>query len=197
MKKTLTFILTILLGAGIAVTASAQPKAIGGRIGGTGFDVSYEHFVKSADFVEVNAGVDFGYIGNGEAGFKATAIYNFTFARPAWTNKGEWAIYAGPGLSLGYVNDRARYKTDGIIIRPNDYGFMLSLVAQIGMEYTFWFPLQISIDLRPMFGMHINDGFKYTDKETGIKTERYGSKVGYYDSGWLGFAPTISFRYRF
>lgn len=193
MKRLL---IALAVAAGICGTISAQPKAIGGRIGGTGFDVSYEHLVRSADFIEVNAGVDFGYMGNGNPGFKATGIYNFTYARPAWTNKGEWGLYAGPGLSLGYVNDRVTYKEGGYRIHTIDNGFMLSLVAQAGIEYTFWFPLQLSIDIRPMFGLHINDGIYY-NAGNGISKERYGSKAGYYDCGWLGFAPTLSVRYRF
>lgn len=192
MKRLL---IALAVAAGICGTMSAQPKAIGARIGGTGFDISYEHLIKSADFVEVNAGVDFGYMGNGNPGFKATGIYNFTFARPAWTNKGEWGLYAGPGFSLGYVNDHVTYKKDNYKYYGYANGFMMALVAQVGLEYTFWFPLQLSVDLRPMFGLHINDGYRYIGNGMKVKTD--GSNVGYYNGGWLGFAPTLSVRYRF
>lgn len=173
---------------------TAQSKAIGGRIGVSGFEVSYEHIISKADFVEADAGLDFGYNANGQVGIKATGIYNFMFARPAWTQKGTWGLYAGPGISLGYVNDKVKTDRNHYY---QEHGFMLSFVAQIGMEYTFWFPLQLSVDLRPMFGMHINDAIYSEPDSNGMKTKLKGSKVGYYDSGWLGFAPTVSVRYRF
>lgn len=187
------FWIATILAAGLAVSLEAQPKAVGGRIGATGFEVDYQHSIRKADFLEISTGLDFGY--SGQAGFKATGVYNFTFARPAWTERGTWALYAGPGLSLGYVNDRAVNKIGNDRIRFNDYGFMLSFVAQVGLEYTFWFPLQLSLDLRPMFGMHVNDGV-YA-RNGNIETRIYKSGVGYYDQGWWGFMPSLSVRYRF
>lgn len=194
MRKTI-FILAVAFGA--AVSTAAQPKAVGGRVGVTGLEISYQHNFRKADFLEASAGLDFGYNASGAAGFKATGIYNFMFARPAWTEKGAWGIYAGPGVSLGYVNDRVRQKIGGTTYQFANNGFMLSLVAQIGMEYTFWFPLQLSVDLRPMFGMHVNDKVFTTPGNNGIQIEKLDSRVGYYDNGWLGFAPTVSIRYRF
>lgn len=188
-----TLSLLVLLCGGIL--AFAQPRAIGMRTGVTGFDVSYQHSI-GKNFIQADASTDFGYIASGAPGFKATGIYNFVFARPAWTDRGTWGIYAGPGISLGYVQDRVTYTESDVRLGLLDYGFMLSLTAQIGLEYTFWFPLQLSVDLRPYFGMHINDGIKYSiDSDTEVI--RYSGKVGYYGNGWLGFAPTISVRYRF
>ena len=117
-------------------------------------------------------------------------------ARPAWTEKGSWAIYTGPGLSLGYVQDWVLYKTENLRYHPNDYGFMLAVAVQAGLEYTFWFPLQLAVDLRPQFGLHINDGISsridhFTDRID------YKGKTGYYNNGWFGFVPTLSVRYRF
>lgn len=187
--------MTVAFGAAMSMTA--QPKAVGGRIGVTGLEISYQHNFRKADFLEADAGLDFGYNASGAAGFKATGIYNFTFARPAWTEKGTWGLYAGPGISLGYVNDRVRYRIGNAGYQFTGNGFMLSLVAQIGLEYTFWFPLQLSVDLRPMFGIHVSDAVYGNPDNNGIKTKLYDSKAGYYDNGWLGFAPTVSVRYRF
>ena len=189
-RITLIFAMTFC----ITLSMTAQPKAIGGRIGATGFEVSYEHTIRNADFIEADAGMDFGYNGNGKVGVKATGIYNFMFARPAWTQRGTWGLYAGPGLSLGYVDDKVKIDRNHYY---QNHGFMLSVVAQVGLEYTFWFPLQLSVDLRPMFGMHVNDAIYSNPDVNGLKTKLHGSKVGYYDGGWLGFAPTVSVRYRF
>jgi hypothetical protein len=55
--------------------------------------------------------------------------------------------------------------------------FLFGFLGQAGLEYQFWFPLQLSADLRPTFG--ICDG------------EFYGDGIVY------GFIPTISVRYLF
>lgn len=195
MKKIL---LTVILAAA-ALSAYAQPKSIGIRIGVSGFEADYQHNIARNQFLEGNLGLDFGYNANGAPGIKAAAIYNFIWARPAWTDKGSWALYAGPGATIGYVNDMAVWKaSNGVDIlhsAPRN-GFMLDICAQVGLEYTFWFPLQLSVDLRPAAGMHVNDGVTLTDPITG-KNQTYGTRVGFYDNGLLGMAPTISVRYRF
>lgn len=191
--KRLTIFLAILFAA--AVSAAAQPKAAGLRIGGTGLDATYQYYMAKDQFVEGNLGLDFGYNVNGNVGVKATAVYNFVWARPAWTNTGSWALYAGPAVSLGFVDDMVPYDVGGIINGYYDNGFMLALGGQVGVEYNFDFPLSLSLDLRPLFGMHINDGrFRIPDTSTVV---RYEKKIGFYDNGLLGFAPSISFRYRF
>ena len=104
MKKLL---LTIILVVS-AVSAYAQPRSFGFRIGISGFEADYMHtFINKNQFLEGNFGVDFGYNpeGKSQPGVKATATYNFVWARPAWTERGSWALYAGPGLSMGYVYD--------------------------------------------------------------------------------------------
>ena len=143
MKKTLLIVIALL---GLSLAAVAQPKAIGVRGGlfGPHFngEISYEQwtslFDNDYDFVEVDLGV-FG--GNG---FKATALYNFTLAQPEFTDRGEWGLYFGPGVSVGY----------GTGINKNDEkksAPFVGVAAQLGLEYTFWFPLQISVDFRPGF----------------------------------------------
>lgn len=140
--------------------------------------------------------MDLGYTANGTPGVKVTGIYNFIWARPAWTAKGAWSLYAGPGVSLGYVNDEVHFKAGKEVVHYLDNGFMIGVCGQVGLEYTFWFPLQLSIDLRPTIGMHVNGGYSHTEPATGIQV-KYDPRVGFYDNGLLGFSPTISVRYRF
>ena len=192
MKKT---ILTILMIAAAITTAAAQPRAAGIRIGATGLDASYQHTMNSTQFIGADIGLDFGYNANGYSGVKATAIYNFVWARPAWTDKGSWGIYSGPGISLGYVNDIMPYTVGNVTSGYLDGGFLFAIAAQVGLEYTFWFPLQLSLEIRPLFGLHANDGrMRIPELDT---TVHYESKVGFYDNGLLGFAPTLTVRYRF
>ena len=141
-----------------AITATAQPKAIGGRLGFYGLEASYEHTVNRTQFIETDLGLDFGVAGSGKGGARFTGTYNFIWACPDWTSMGTWALYAGPGLTVGYVEDIVRYKIADETVGVNDYGFMLALAAQVGIEYRFDFPVQLALDLRPCFGVHINDG---------------------------------------
>ena len=143
MKKTLLIVIALL---GLSLAAVAQPKAIGLRGGllGPSFngEISYEQwsnlFDNDYDFIEVDLGV-FG--GNG---FKATALYNFTLAQPEFTDRGEWGLYLGPGVAVGYGTGFNKEE------EKKAWPF-LGFAAQLGMEYTFWFPLQVSVDFRPTF----------------------------------------------
>ena len=186
-------ILLTIIVATAAVSAYAQPRALGIRAGVSGLEADYQHDFARNQFLEGNFGLDFGYNANGAPGVKATAVYNFIWARPAWTNRGTWALYAGPGVSVGYVDDEVHFTdTDGRNINYfRDHGFMFGICGQVGLEYTFWFPLQLSVDLRPVVGLHINDGYSAPDGR------RYGSRIGFYDNGLLGLVPSVSVRYRF
>ena len=186
----------IILAAMLAATAAlAQPRSAGVRMGAGGLEASYQHSTFSDQFIDVNAGLDFGYNANGRLGYKVTAIYNFIWARPAWTSSGSWELYAGPGLSMGGVDDQAVHKVGKERFGYNDGGFMLAVAAQVGVGYEFDFPLQVSLDVRPCFGFHINDG-SHRDSVTGV-TINYGSNAGFYDNGMMGFIPSVSVRYRF
>ena len=156
MKKTIIIIAVML---GFAFAASAQPKAIGGRLG---IEASYQHTLGAPHFLELNAGI----FGLNHVGFRFTGLYNFVFAQPNWTPRGSWAWYAGPGVSLGtaHYNDK-------------NGQFFAGIAGQVGLEYEFWFPLQLSVDLRPQFGFC--DGEFYMDGVT------------------YGFVPTLSVRYAF
>ena len=143
MKKTLLILAAL---TGLSLAAVAQPKAIGIRGGIFEQELSYEHwftiFDNDYDFLEAELGV---FNGNG---FKATAMYNITFAQPEFTDRGEWGIYAGPGVLAGY----GAYKVeDSEGHMKNKSAPFIGAAAQLGVEYTFWFPLQVSVDFRPAF----------------------------------------------
>ena len=143
MKKTLLIVIALL---GLSLAAVAQPKAIGVRGGLFGLDFNYEISYEQwsdlldndYDFIEVDLGV-FG--GNG---IKATALYNITIAQPEFTDRGEWALYTGPGVCLGYGTGRTKENV-------SKSAPFAGVAYQLGLEYTFWFPLQLSVDFRPSF----------------------------------------------
>lgn len=197
MKNWKKILVAVLAASGICLAANAQPRSIGVRTGGMGTDVVYQHSIAKKDFIEVNAGVDYGSVSGKSAGFKAACIYNFTVARPAWTNKGSWCMYAGPGLTLGYVQDPVSYKLeDQIKQKVFQHGFMVGIAAQVGLEYTFWFPLQLSVDLRPYIGLHSTTNQAVGDLG-GQQVVVYENKTGFYNNGLLGFVPSISVKYKF
>lgn len=149
MKK-IIIAATLLLG--FAAAAAAQPKSLGLRFA-LGAELSYQHNLDGANFVEANFGL------NTFENFKSanvSAVYNFMIAQPNWTDRGEWGFYAGPGLAVGL-----------------DESIRVGVAGQVGLEYTFWFPLQLSIDIRPQLGL-VNKAF-----------------------GIWGWYPNLGVRYRF
>lgn len=157
MKK---FFITVLSVLALTVAAQAQPRALGVNLGYS-TNLSYEHNAGSEDFFEWNLGT------MGFDNLQISGVYNFMIAQPSWTSRGEWGFYAGPGLALGTGFSKGNI-------------FMLDFLGQIGLEYTFWFPLQLSIDLCPQFGFYVQKG-----------------DVEYHKDGLFGFTPTLSVRYRF
>ena len=128
MKK---IIIAAALVLGFAVAASAQPRAVGLRLG-YGADISYQHNINGGNFIEADLGLgNFSFL-------NVAGTYNFMIAKPDWTDKGEWGFYAGPGVALGVGS--------GI--------FNIGIAGQAGLEYKFDdIPLQLSVDVRPQLGL--------------------------------------------
>jgi len=139
MKK---IILIAAMVLGFSVAASAQPRAVGIKLG-WGVEASYQHSF-GADFLEANLGL------NNFNSLDGSVVYNFMIAQPNWTDRGEWGFYAGPGAAVG-MN----------LIGDNSY-FHLAAAGMVGLEYKFWFPLQLSFDLRPTLGYGFNYGFHWS-----------------------------------
>ena len=154
MKK---IILVAAMVLGFAVAASAQQRALGLR-GGYGVELSYQHTL-GANFLEA----DLGLLGSA---FNLAATYNYMIAQPDWTDRGEWGFYAGPGAAVGFGGN----------LEAKTNFFNIAVAGQVGLEYTFWFPLQLSVDLRPQIGIVL------------------ASQSGFYFGGWW---PAFSVRYRF
>ena len=152
MKK---IILVAAMVIGFAVAAIAQPRAIGLRLG-NGAEVSYQHSTGN-DFISVDGGLGLDiYNTNNNALFVgATAIYNIMIAQPNWTEEGQWGFYAGPGANVGL----------GI---GSPAHFNLAAAGAVGLEYTFWFPLQLSIDFRQMLGYSLGAGRFYAPSSIGL-----------------------------
>jgi hypothetical protein len=120
MKKIIMIAAMVL---GFAIAASAQPKALGLRVG-YGAELSYQHNV-GENFIEADLGLEsFKNLG-------VAATYNFNI-----TEFGQgFKFYAGPGIGLGMGETLS-----------------VGIAGQAGIEYNFAeAPVQLSLDVRPYF----------------------------------------------
>jgi len=132
MKK--LFATLILLCAVISVSF-AQPRAIGGRIG-YNVEASYQHSIAKINMLDISAGVTNEW--NGWAYAEANCMFDWVF-----NIKGGWNWYVGPGVGLGLGYGR--------FWNEHNYNpFRVNVGAQLGFEYQFGIPLNLSIDWRPM-----------------------------------------------
>ena len=138
MKK----ILFVAVLAVASLAAYAQPRAVGGRLG-YGAEFSYEHGFGEANMLSLEVGVP------AFNGIEAAVTYDWIDpfgATVPWNEKGEWHWYMGVG---GAVQWSWNYAKAGFI----------GAAGRFGIEYDFWFPLQLSLDFRPTLGVALaNNG---------------------------------------
>ena len=139
----------MVLIAGFASQATAQEiskNAIGFRIGdndGFGGEISYQTRLSDKNRLELDLGLR---NNNYRNAWKLSGIYQWV-----WNIDGGFNWYAGFGAGIGTWSHKDKYyKGD------EDDGVFINADGNIGIEYNFDFPLLISIDFRPEFGI-IND----------------------------------------
>ena len=156
----------IFLLTGIAVmtffTGTAQDisdNALGLRAGGGdgfGTEISYQRALGGNNRLELDLGIR---SGDNFDGFQLTGIYQWL-----WNIEGGFNWYAGPGAGITSVDYDTR-RDNG-----DDSETALLLAGQIGIEYNFDFPLQLSIDTRPALYFGDNrDDFELFDLALGIR----------------------------
>ena len=145
MKK---IIIAAALVLGFAAAASAQPRALGVRIGNGG-EISYQHSL-GANFLEVDGGLGLGLI-DGTFNVGATGIYNFMISEFG----NGFGFYAGPGAGVGLALGDVNY-------------LALSAAGMVGIEYSFNFPLQISLDFRQHIGIGFNGNGIWAPSSVGL-----------------------------
>jgi len=132
MKK--LFFLAAFVAASVMSFADG-PRAVGGRLG-YGVDASYQHALGESNMVQLEVGVPFFS--------RLEAACTYDWINPGgldipWNERGDWNWYAGVG---------------GAIQVPFSFtGAFIGAAGRIGVEYNFWFPLQLSIDFRPTLGI--------------------------------------------
>ena len=137
---------------GFTALLSAQdisPNAIGLRLGdsnGFGTEISYQRGLSDNNRLEFDLGWR---SGNNFDGFKLTGLYQWV-----WNLDGNFDWYAGVGGGLASFDDD-NYGSDSFIFAAGD----------IGIEYSFEIPLQISLDFRPEFGFGNNYDNNYDNSD--------------------------------
>lgn len=169
MKK-LMFSVFMLFGMVLCTQGQDISKnAIGLRLGdsdGFGAEVSYQRGLSQKNRLEFDLGWRNrnNYYYNNAQFVKLTGLYQWV-----WNIEGDFNWYVGAGG--GIANGSYSYKDDGKRYTDNyTYAFV---AGDIGIEYLFDFPLQLSLDFRPE--IYFSDRVK----------DDYGSDIG------------ISARYRF
>lgn len=159
MKKKLLILSVFAL---VSAATFAQPRAIGARFT-NGFEVSYQHALDD-NMLSADLGYSFGAWGFGGQG-QAVVTYDWIFPINS-SGAGEWNWYAGAGA--------------GVSAGWNSFG--VGVAGRIGVEYMFDFPLQLSVDYRPVIGPQI------------FYTGGVGfNAVGLYGSGAFGLSARYIF----
>ncbi len=159
MKKIFT---TMIVMLAIASAAFAQPRAIGGRLGLNSTEFTYQHSISDNMYVDLTAG--YGYAlssGWGHSDVTATLLWSYNI-------KGIWNWFVGPALGIGYGfgYNYSHYSRRGGYDIMGNYGyydniympFRLNVGGQIGFEWEFGIPLNLTVDWRPMVNVM---GFGY------------------------------------
>ncbi len=161
MKKTIT----LLLISFFAVNAYSQDiadHAIGLRLGdgdGYGAEITYQRALGDINRLEIDLGIE---SGNNFNGYKVTGIYQWI-----WNIEDGFNWYAGAGAGFGTANLDDDF--NGRDRFDNDSEFFLHAAGQIGIEYNFDIPLQLSLDFRPeLYFGDFRDGLD-TDIALGVR----------------------------
>ncbi|PTX61644.1 hypothetical protein C8N46_104287 [Kordia periserrulae] len=130
----------------VGFSASAQQiadNAIGLRIGGNngfGTEISYQRALWSNNRLELDLGWK---DSDAYDAYKLTGLYQWI-----WNIDDGFHWYAGAGGGIGSWKSNRNLTNDGV------YAF---LAGDVGIAYSFEFPLQLSLDVRPEIGF--DNGF--------------------------------------
>lgn len=134
MKK--LFLSTFILFGLLSSAQDISKNALGLRIGdndGFGGEISYQRGLSSNNRLEF----DLGWRNSKDVdAFKLVGLYQWV-----WNIDGGFNWYAGAGAGVGSWS----YNKNGV----DESGSFVLAAGDIGIEYNFDFPLQLSLDFRP------------------------------------------------
>ncbi len=152
MKKIKAAGLLFLFSVTTIFAQDIADHAIGLRLGdsdGFGTEISYQRALNSSKRLEF----DLGY--RGSRGFTATKLVGlYQWVQPL---EGDFNWYYGFGAGLGYVSFDA--------LSSSESNLFVFGAGNIGVEYSFDFPLLLSLDIRPEVGLlgysNFNNSFDF------------------------------------
>ncbi|SDS43117.1 hypothetical protein SAMN04515667_2162 [Formosa sp. Hel1_31_208] len=157
MKK-LFLVALAFIGFATVNAQDISDNAIGLRLGdsdGFGAQISYQRALGDNNRLEVDLGIT---NGNNYDGFKLAGIYQWV-----WVLDGDFNWYAGVGGGVGSIS------FDNVPPGFDDSETFFFAAGNIGIEYNFDIPLQLSLDARPEFGFgDFNDDLDF-DIALGIR----------------------------
>ncbi len=135
MRK-IIFAITLMMCTVGALNAQKMDQAIGIRFG-YGGEISYQQPLGNANRLELDLGLN-------AYGFGLSGVYQWVWDLSSLADGFNW--YAGVGAGIGSYN----------FARNSDFRYQntvlnVGILGQIGMEYNFDIPLQLSLDWRPGF----------------------------------------------
>lgn len=152
MKKILFTIVTVVAFAVASHAQEISKNAIGVRLGdgyGFGAEVNYQRGLSERNRLELGLSARNSVRKSKHtSAVKLIGIYQWV-----WNVDGGFNWYAGPGAGVGHIV----FDEDDFDSRSNEvFAFA---AGDIGVEYSFDFPLLISVDFRPElgFGDYRND----------------------------------------
>jgi len=148
MNKSI-LVVTMLLG--LACSSQAQnisKNALGLRIGdndGFGGEISYQRKLAANNRLELDLGWR---NSNNVDAIKLAVLYQWV-----WKIEGRFNWYAGVGGGLGSWS----YDNNNKNNNNSDNGAFAFVAGDLGIEYNFDIPLQLSLDIRPELYFNSND----------------------------------------
>ena len=143
--RRLYFVLGLVLAANL-VNAQMADNAIGLRLaGGNGFgtEMSFQHGLTDLNRLELDLGI---ISGTNYSAWSLAGIYQWV-----WKIDNGFNWFAGAGGRIG------TWSWDRSYTGNNSGGFLLGVVGNIGIEYSFPVGIQLGLDDRPEIGL-INHG---------------------------------------
>ncbi len=140
MKRLFFATLTIIICSTINAQRISE-NAIGLRLGdndGFGAEVSYQRALGDHNRLELDLGIR---NGRGYDGFKLAGLYQWV-----WLLDGDFNWFAGAGGGIG------SYRFNDVPRGFDDTETFAFIAGDIGIEYNFEIPLQLSLDVRPELG---------------------------------------------
>ena len=144
MKK---LALVILFSISVGSFVNAQSNALGIRFDagyGTGLEASYQRFLSDANRLEIGLGLDL------DKGLRTNVVYQWVWNLSQLAEGFKW--YAGVGGGLALYDE-----------------VHIGVLGNLGIEFNFNVPLQLSLDIRPGFYLLNNSHFGWGGAAFGIR----------------------------